>query len=206
MEYYIYNIPVFVTSQLEEGVEIGEFCSTVEEYMIPELLENIDVVYVGEFAELNGRNATFVNDAIYMTSKEPSVFDMLENFIHEVAHSLERKYENLIYSSAVRQEFVGKRERLSHLLSAEGFHINPLLYQYTEYNQKFDEFLADEVGYPTLLMLTMGLFISPYGATSLAEYFANGFEKYFTDSPGVVARVSPVLYRAIREIIDDATA
>ena len=206
MEYYIYNIPVFVTSPLQKGVEIGEFCSSVEEYMAPELLDNIDIVYIGDFPELNGRNATYANDAVYMTSKEPSVFDMLENFIHEVAHALEKKYENLIHNSALREEFLGKREKLRHLLNAEGYHINPLLYQYTEYNQQFDEFLANEVGYPTLVMLTMGLFVSPYGATSLPEYFANGFEKYFLDTPSAVAKTSPVLYQVITEILDDATA
>ena len=104
MEYYIYNIPVFVTSPLEQGVEIGDFCSVVEEYLVPELLDNIDVVYVGDFAELQGRNATYANDAVYMTASEPSVFDMLENFIHEVAHSLEHKYEALIYSPDIRRE------------------------------------------------------------------------------------------------------
>ena len=70
------------------------------------------------------------------------------------------------------------------------------------YNKKFDEFLANEVGYPTLLSITMGLFVSPYGATSIQEYFANGFEKYFLDSPQKVRDISPVLYSKIEEIVN----
>ena len=80
------------------------------------------------------------------------------------------------------------------------------MYGFTEYNKKFDNFLANEVGYPTLLSLTMGLFVSPYAATSIQEYFANGFEKYFLDNPRMVRDISPVLYGKIEEIINDNEA
>jgi len=138
-----------------------------------------------------------------MTAREPTNFDMLENFIHEVAHSLEVQHGENIYSNNLRKEFLGKRHRLYHLLKAQGYHTNPAFYANIEYNQKFDEFLANEVGYPTLLSLTMGLFVSPYGATSLQEYFANGFEKYYLDSPETLKQISPILYRKIEEIIND---
>jgi hypothetical protein len=76
---------------------------------------------------------------------------------------------------------LGKRRKLYHLLQGEGYDEMPLVrYEMMEYNKIFDSFLADVVGYPTLLTLTMGLFCSPYGATSIQEYFANGFEKFFT--------------------------
>ena len=52
----------------------------------------------------------------------------------------------------------------------------------------------------------MGLFVSPYAATSIQEYFANGFEKYFLDETRTVKNVSPVLYRKIEEIINDDEA
>ena len=130
-------------------------------------------------------------------------FDMLENFVHEVAHSLEVDHGMFIYDDSLINEFRGKRRRLGHLLAAEGYHINPRLYNFTEYNRKFDNFLANEVGYPTLLTLTMGLFVSPYGATSIQEYFANGFEKYFLDNPRIVRSISPILYRKIEEIVNE---
>tara|TARA_R110000824_G_scaffold14713_4_gene62413 strand:+ start:448 stop:1065 length:618 start_codon:yes stop_codon:yes gene_type:complete len=202
MEYYIHQLPVFIVDPVEEGVDIPEFCQEVEAHMPGALLYNIEVVYIGHFTELQDRNAAFMNGAIYMSAKEPTNFDMLENFIHEVAHSLEVQYGEKIYSKNLRNEFIGKRHRLYRLLEAQGFHINPAFYADTEYNQKFDEFLANKVGYPTLLSLTMGLFVSPYGATSLQEYFANGFEKYYLDSPRTVKQISPILYRKIEEIVN----
>ena len=203
MEYYIHQIPVFVVDTVEEGVDIPEFCQEVQDYLPSALLQNIEVVYIGNFTELGTRNAAFMNGAIYMTAREPTNFDMLENFIHEVAHSLEVQHGENIYSNNLRKEFLGKRHRLYHLLKAQGYHTNPAFYANIEYNQKFDEFLANEVGYPTLLSLTMGLFVSPYGATSLQEYFANGFEKYYLDSPETLKQISPILYRKIEEIIND---
>tara|TARA_R110000744_G_scaffold94647_1_gene182857 strand:+ start:440 stop:1060 length:621 start_codon:yes stop_codon:yes gene_type:complete len=206
MEYYIYDIPLFIVNETEEDINLPMFCEDVEATIPKKLLQNVEVVYVGEFKELRGRNATFANGAIYMTSKEPTNFDMLENFVHEVAHSLEHRYGMFIYDDLLMAEFKGKRERLRHLLGSQDYYINPILYSYTEYNKEFDNFLANEVGYPTLLSLTMGLFVSPYGATSVQEYFANGFEKYYLENPRTVRDISPVLYRKIEEIINDDQA
>ena len=190
----------------EEGVNIPLFCQEAEETIPRSLLQNIEVVYIGEFKELKGRNATYAHGAVYMNSHEPSNFDMLENFIHEAAHSLEIDHGMFIYDEDLIEEFRGKRARLYYLLKAENYHINPILYSYVEYNKKFDNFLANEVGYPTLLSITMGLFVSPYGATSVQEYFANGFEKYFLDNPRTVRDISPILYRKIEGIINDDKA
>jgi hypothetical protein len=203
MEYHIYNVPVFVVDAPEDLDIVRSFCEEVETYLRATFMTNIDVVYIGNFKDLGTRSAAFTNGGIYMRADEPTSFDYLQNFVHELAHSLEVEYGTEIYSTAVKEEFSGKRERLRHILESQGFTINPALYQFTEYNQKFDEFLALEVGYPTLLTLTMGLFASPYAATSLQEYFANGFEKYILEDPRIVKDTSPILYDKIEEIVDD---
>ena len=69
-----------------------------------------------------------------------------------------------------------------------------------DYSHDFDVFLFKEVGYPLLTQLTVGLFISPYGATSLAEYFAESFEFYFLKDPQLVKSVTPECYKKIEEI------
>ena len=203
MEYYIYNIPVFLMGNTAPEANIPQFCAEVEEKIPQALCSNLDVIYIGEIPELNGRNALYSNGAIYITSTEPTTFDMLENFVHELAHSLEGTYGSYIYTDDLIQEFRAKRQTLYQLLKAKGYNVSERLSNFTEYNEKFDHFLADEVGYPVLLGLTMGLFASPYAATSIQEYFANGFEKYYLDNPGRVRIISPVLYEKITEIIND---
>ena len=199
MEYHIYNIPLFVMGESPE-VSLPDFCTEAEETIPQRLLCNVDVVYVGDLRELNGRNATYANGAIYMTNTEPTTEDMLENFIHEVAHSLEHNFASEVYTDDLIKEFKGKRSRLYHILKSHGYEVSPIAFGFTEYSAKFDQFLSDTVGYPTLLTLTMGLFASPYAATSIQEYFANGFEKYYLGLGRRVKEVSPTLYTIITNL------
>ena len=97
MEYYIYNIPIFLTQVPEPGVDIPVFCQEVEEILPDGLLRNVEAVYIGIFSDLKNKNAAYSNGAIYMTCLEPTNFDMLENFIHETAHSLEDTFGWQIY-------------------------------------------------------------------------------------------------------------
>ena len=203
-EYYIHGVPVFVYGQEEPAVNIPAFCALIEQIIPSAMLKNVDVCYISDDPILDGRNAVYANSAIYMDINEPTNEDLVENFIHEVAHSLEVDQQAQIYDESLCNEFRGKRRRLYHILKAEGYDQMPeRMYDFIEYNEAFDHFLENTVGYPMLVSLTMGLFCSPYAATSVQEYFANGFEKYFTESPQYVKEISPVLYRRIVEIIGD---
>ena len=203
-EYYIYHIPVFVFGETEPEVDIPQFCAEIEETLPRSVLRNVEVCYIADNPILDGRNAAYSDGAIYMKLDEPTNYDMIENFVHEVAHAVETDDPYFIYDERMHMEFIGKRKRLYHLLQAEGYDQMPArMYANTEYNEAFDNFLAKVVGYPTLLTLTMGLFCSPYGATSIQEYFANGFEKYFTESPEYVKNISPVLYQKVVAVLND---
>ena len=70
-----------------------------------------------------------------------------------------------------------------------------------DYSKEFDEFLYREVGYDKLTFFTMGLFVSPYGATSYREYFANAFEHYFLTDPQYVKIISPAAYDKIDGLV-----
>ena len=68
-----------------------------------------------------------------------------------------------------------------------------------EYNEEFDMFLYKKVGYDKLEIILSGIFISPYAATSLREYFATGFAEFFTnpDLNSFLQKVSPELYKKL---------
>ena len=68
---------------------------------------------------------------------------------------------------------------LYQLLEIDGHDVSQVNFLNPEYSLDFDEFLYKEIGYANLATTTMGLFYSPYGATSLREYFATGFEAYY---------------------------
>ncbi len=74
----------------------------------------------------------------------------------------------------------------------------------TEYDIEFDDFLLNKVGYDKLSILMQGLFISPYAATSLREYFATGFTDFFMEPDHRLLRsISPILYKKIEKIYKD---
>ena len=72
-----------------------------------------------------------------------------------------------------------------------------------EFDKDFDEYLHKEVGYPVLINLTLGLYNSPYAATSLKEYWASGFEEYILGDRGIIKSISPILFEKIEEIVLD---
>ena len=183
-----------------EGFSAEELAEYVLGRVPEHFLENVEIIYVGEFPILKGRNAVFSDGAIYVSHQEPTYFDMLEDIIHEVGHSLEERYNALIYTDALKNEFLSKREKLRHILKSQGYDGPAHHYSRVEYDEGFDNFLSDEVGFPALLSLTMGLFASPYGATSLREYFANGFEKYLLGDREYLKTISPVLTSIIDEL------
>lgn len=145
-------------------------------------LKNIDVIYIGDFDFFKNRDiqAMYENSCIFVTNNQDSISDMCDDIIHEIAHSLEEIYRDIIYfDGKLEQEFIEKRKQLFSALKGEGYPADLSSFMEPSYKKEFDDYLYKEVGYPLLSMLSANIFYSPYAATSLREYFANGFEALF---------------------------
>ena len=195
---------VLVKDPLPENVNIDRVLSLLEKRIPEHLAYGIDMIYIGQFQEFVDRdiNAAYKDGAIYVTNEQIDEDDMLDDITHEIAHACEEAYTSLIYADGkIQNEFVGKRRRLFEILRTEGYKVSLEDFLNTEYSREFDEFLYQEVGYDKLTFFTMGLFVSPYGATSYREYFANGFEHYFLNEPRYVKVVSPAVYEKIDGLV-----
>tara|TARA_Y100000004_G_scaffold188081_1_gene241724 strand:+ start:4192 stop:4797 length:606 start_codon:yes stop_codon:yes gene_type:complete len=168
-------------------------------------LQDLKNIYIGSFKELEDRDLTalYKNDSIYLSSSVSSYEDMVDDIIHEVAHHVETIYQNELYADGeIKQEFLQKRKTLWNLLKNKGIEIELEKFLNTDFDTEFDEFLYKTIGYPTLRLVTTNLFYSPYGSTSLREYFANGFEAFFMrEDVNLLKKVSPVLYGKIVELL-----
>jgi Mlc titration factor MtfA (ptsG expression regulator) len=81
---------------------------------------------------------------------------------------------------------------------SKGFKTPKSVFMDIEYSEEFDKFLYKQVGYDKLSSLMMGLFISPYAATSLSEYFATGFAEFYTNSDHkYLQKIGPSLYKKL---------
>jgi len=203
-EYTFYgDILVLVKDSLPEEISLKECLSKIEKIIPRHLIYGLDSIFIGQFPEFAERkiNAFYRDGAIYVTNEQDSDDDLIDDIIHEIAHLVESNYGSLIYQDQkVAREFLGKRQRLFYILKAEGFDVQPKDFMETEYSEQFDMFLFQEIGYPLLTQLTMGLFLTPYGVTSLREYFAESFEYYFLRERTYVQKITPSCYLKILEL------
>ena len=195
------TINVFVKDPLPEHVNLKIVLRRIENLIPAYLVSNIDAVYVGmfeEFVEMD-TNAAYKDGALYITSDQYDEDDMIDDIVHEIAHAVEElAYEEIYGDDSLEVEFLGKRKRLQSILKSEGFNVNRFDFLNPEYKKDFDMFLYREVGYPLMTSLTMGLFVSPYAATSIREYFARGFEEYYLGDRKYLTKISPMVYNKVK--------
>ena len=205
--YFIVNgIEVYQNSALPDNVSVRSVVEKSTSIVPKKLYKFIEKIKIGEFDVLDDRdlNALYKDKTIYLTNIQDSEEDMLDDIIHEMAHSVEEVYAHLIYSDGkIKEEFRIKREKLKKILDSTGHHIDPSKYASLSYDREFDMFLYKDVGYEKLSSLTSGIFLSPYAATSLREYFANGFENIFlsNESYQIIRKTCPRLFEKLIELI-----
>ena len=203
-EFTIFNrIPVHMLQPTI--ISFTEVVDKIEEKVPQHMFDEIDEIFVGSFDENDSRalEAHYESGAIYITNDMVTVEDYVENIIHETAHSIEQARGFEIYGDQkVQEEFLGKRMTLKRNLDTNGYDIGAD-FSDIEYSEDFDLYLYKEVGYDKIGNLTSGLFYSPYAATSVNEYFANGLENFFLGDREHLKRISPKLTKKIWEIIND---
>ena len=129
--------------------------------------------------------------------------EALLSMVHEIAHLIEEEHPDIYLDETIETEFIGKRNKLEQILIAHDTDTQGQDFQKTEYCEKFDDFLYLQVGYPVLRGLASGLFLSPYAATSVREYFADAFEEYFIRDSKYVKLISPSVYFKIEELVEN---
>jgi Mlc titration factor MtfA (ptsG expression regulator) len=161
----------------------------------------VEMIIFGHFDEFGARsiNAFYDSGTLYISNVQDDVADLYDDIIHEYSHSLEEVYGYEIYGDQkIKDEFLRKRKHMHDILWKSGYKAPLSFFMNAELDEEFDKFLHEKVGYDKLSTLLMGLFITPYAATSLSEYFATGFAEYYQhpdSSP--LPQVSPALYKKI---------
>jgi hypothetical protein len=204
-EYRVHGTDIFIKDPLPEHIDIRKVIRQLEFILPVELFQNVDVVYVGQFDEFVERNinAFYSDGALYITNDQTDHNDMVDDFVHEVAHAVEDLYGDRIYSDgSINHEFLSRRELLKNILISKDYDVSDYDFSNPEYSRELDEFLYMEVGYEKLNHLIKGLFVSPYALTSLREYFATAFEEYFLGDRRYLSHVSSRLFNKISDLVE----
>jgi len=200
-----FDIEVFVKDPITNNISAKMVLNKIRELIPSFMLRGIDSIYIGNFEFLNKRKvqAMYENSSIFVTNKQDTLEDMIDDIVHEISHSLEEIYGSFIYSDGkIEREFLQKRKKLWMSLKSKNIDVDLSDFLKTGFSYKFDNFLYQEVGYPLLSAITANLFYSPYAATSLREYYANGFETFFLkEDIDRLKSISPTLYNKIANLI-----
>ena len=202
-EFIMFN-RVFIRLLQPTMIPFVEVIDRIEKTIPGYLFDEVDEIFVGSFDENDSRalEAHYESGAIYVTNDMPTVMDYVENIVHETAHSMEQSMGLLIYGDKkIETEFLGKRDALKRALGTNSFDTSDVDFSNAEYSEIFDLYLYKEVGYEKMGSITSGLFYSPYAATSIREYFANGLEKFFLEDREKLKKISPQLTIKIWEIL-----
>ena len=87
---FINGITVFIKDELPEDINIKSVLSTLRKSIPNHLFSGVDVIYIGQFKNLKTKafNAAFMDGAMYLTNEHTTEEDMVDDFVHELAHAV----------------------------------------------------------------------------------------------------------------------
>ena len=197
------NVDIYIKDQLPDHIDVDFVIKYAAKRLPNHVLSNIDIIYVGHFQDLVDRdiNALWQNGAIYITNDQDSEMDMIDDLIHEIAHSNEKQFEQIIYEDGkLEQEFLQRRKKLAYILKDKDFGIPTGFIYNVDYDKNIDDYLYEKVTYDVLWQLIPGIFPSPYAVTSLREYWAKGFEQFYMGKRQELKETSPVLFSKLMQL------
>lgn len=207
-EFSVLGKPIYVQDHVPTNIDVTKTFKEILEKMPSIFFSNIERFVLGNFNFLKQRevDAVYKNKIVYLTNQQENEETLKADIIHEIAHAFEEKFYSEIYKDGqIENEFIGKRHSLYELLATHKLltvSISREDFYQTEYNQRFDNFLYKEIGYGKLSSITKSLFISPYAATSLREYFANAFENFFVNDVFIVKKHCPSIYSKMTNFLE----
>ena len=209
-EYSLYNVPIKVIDELPDNIKINNIINNIKSKIDKDFLKNIRNIFIGDFDDLNKRNiqAMLKDNSIWVSSNNIKNFltekSITNSIMHEIAHSLEKSFEKSLYSDGkLKNEYNSKKKRLFDTLKHHDYDVFKDLFFKDNNISELDDFLYKRVGYDKLAIFVNGLFLTPYSVTTLREYFASGFQAFFSNDRDYLKDISPILYSKIYELVKE---
>jgi hypothetical protein len=199
------NIPVEIVDVPKKTVDLNKVMQKIENVIPYDLFSGyIEKVIFGNFSFFEERdyNAYYdsKNNFIYIRSEaQDSNIDLFDDLLHEISHAVQRKHHDFIFSDGkIKAEFTKKRLKLFYSLMIDyGDVLSSEKFLVTSYDQELDKLFYKTIGYEKMKKYINGIFPSAYSPTSVDEYWAEGFEKYFLGQKEAISNTCPTLFNKI---------
>ena len=194
---------IIVKDQIEGEVDLEASFNSVIQTLPDHFLSLVDIVYIGQFSFLEEKqvNALFVDGSLFITNVQDDNDDLIDDIVHETAHAVEDRFQQFIYEDGkIEQQFLLKRSKLKRILTHQGYDVAHIDFLNVDYDKNLDLYLYKEIGYDILEQLTVDIFTNPYGATSLREYFASGFEEFYLGNTTFLKQLCPYIYSKLYDL------
>lgn len=198
------GIEVYEKDPLSLDIDLRSFLSSIEDIFPEHFFKGLKGIIIGDNSDFKERsvNAMYKDGVFYITNKQENLKDLMDDIIHEFAHHVEMLFPEDLYSDEkLKKEFLNKRKQLEFELRSEGYWTQEYDFSNLKFSEKFDIFLYKRIGKNMLRLVTSSIFIRPYAAVSLREYWATGFEAYFMGQKEQLQKISPDLYDKINDIV-----
>ena len=199
-EYKVGPFQIIIKDPLTANINIRDLFNNINALLPKKYTSLVDIIYIGDFTFLNKQevNALYMDGAIYISNQQDNTDDLKDDVVHEISHAVEEKYGDFIYGDGeIKGEFLLKRDKLKKILQHQDYNIRDYDFYKIKYEEKFDSFLYEEVGYDALRIMTVDILLGPYSITSLREYFARGFEEYYIGNKFYLKEVCPYIYKKL---------
>tara|TARA_B100000989_G_scaffold38945_1_gene24685 strand:- start:2118 stop:2792 length:675 start_codon:yes stop_codon:yes gene_type:complete len=201
------GIEIFVREQIvNPDIDLKKVILKTFTILPDHLISTIKSIYVGQFDFLKNQSmsASYYKSTIFLSNEQKDENDIFSDLVHEIAHSVEEKYTDFLYADKkIKNEFLIKKNMLKNTLSQIDKDVSKKFdFKDLQFNEDFDDYLYNEIGYKKLNLLTAEYFLTPYSATSIREYFAECFEMFYEKNNfHRIKNVSPVLFKKISDLI-----
>tara|TARA_B100000287_G_scaffold86833_1_gene79462 strand:- start:69879 stop:70553 length:675 start_codon:yes stop_codon:yes gene_type:complete len=199
------QLNIFFKDRFQDQINDELVFKKVNSLLPDEILELVDVIYVGNFEDLNKKqmNAKYSDGAIYVTNEQDDEEDLIDDIIHEFAHAVEDRYGDYLYGDgSIEESFLFKRNKLKNILKYLEYNVEDYNFDVVDFDDELDKLFFWHIGYEKLNNLSRGIFLGSYSATSLREFFARGFEEYFLGDRLYLKEVCPYIFNKLSILLD----
>ncbi len=110
------SIEIYIKDRIDsDNIDVENVMLKISTSVPSHLLSEVDTIYIGLFSEFEEMetNAMYKDGAIYVTNEQSSEQDLIDDIVHEIAHSLESPYGDILYADGgLEREVLQKRKRL----------------------------------------------------------------------------------------------